>query len=335
MAQDPEDLEFLQVAAATVVDRRGDDGPRPERSAPLTLVTAWSKRTLHRRRRQLRPGAWPTAHRPGPGQRRPVLGPRERGATPGHGHVDARRGDHRSRRQRRARLCERRRRSPGWVSLAPQELLEATEQELMERLEVWAEDGTRLDRDLIAERFRTGRLPTGRAGSNRGSRPAARSCWAVVSSEPINAPDGRLLYAVTTIEDVTELKRSEFTQQLLARAGELLGASIDYRADGPSSGAAWRCPQFADWCSVSIPDESGDPATGGHLRHRDPAERRLGDSSPERQLPGAHGRATRGWSRSAGPRLGRRGPDDGGRKGRRGARVRRRPGVTLVRRRAT
>ena len=43
----------------------------------------------------------------------------------------------------------------------------------------------------------------------------------MVSSEPINAPDGSLLYAVTTIEDVTQLKRSEFTQQLLARAGEL------------------------------------------------------------------------------------------------------------------
>ncbi len=51
----------------------------------------------------------------------------------------------------------------------------------------------------------------------------------MVSSEPIQAPDGSLLYTVTTIEDVTELKRSELAQQLLARAGELLGASIDYQ----------------------------------------------------------------------------------------------------------
>jgi PAS domain S-box-containing protein len=148
-----------------------------------------------------------------------------------------------------------------------QELLEATEQELMGRLEVWAEDGTRLDHDLIVRRFREGRLPRGEQ-VRIALQATDEEVWAVVSSEPINAPDGSLLYAVTTIEDVTQLKRSELTQQLLARAGELFGASTDYHQ---TVQAVTRVvvPQLADWCSVNIPDETGTPQQVA-LAHRDP-----------------------------------------------------------------
>jgi PAS domain S-box-containing protein len=143
-----------------------------------------------------------------------------------------------------------------WLGFtSPKEIVEATEDQLMERLEIWAEDGTSLDRDLIAERFRAGRLPR-REQVRLALKASGEERWAVVSSEPINAPDGSLLYAVTTIEDVTELKRSEFAQQLLARAGELLGASIDYQHTVQAV-AQVAVPQFADWCSVNIPDQSG------------------------------------------------------------------------------
>ena len=84
----------------------------------------------------------------------------------------------------------------------------------------------------------------------------------MVSSEPINTPDGSLLYAVTTIKDVTELKRSEFAQQLLARAGELLGASIDYQ-DTVQAVARVAVPQFADWCVGEHPGSGRGPAAGG------------------------------------------------------------------------
>jgi PAS domain S-box-containing protein len=143
-----------------------------------------------------------------------------------------------------------------WLGFtSPKEAVEAAEHELMERLEIWAEDGTSLDRDRIAQRIRAGRLPR-REQVRLALKATGEERWAVVSSEPINAPDGSLLYAVTTIEDVTELKRSEFAQQLLARAGELLGASIDYRHTVQAV-ARVAVPQFADWCSVNIPDQSG------------------------------------------------------------------------------
>ena len=101
-------------------------------------------------------------------------------------------------------------------------------------------------------------------------------------------PTGSLLYAVTTIEDVTQLKRSEFTQQLLARAGELFGASTDYHQTVQAVSRVV-VPQLADWCSVNIPDETGTPQQAA-LAHRD---RRWSAwaRSMERPLPLAHGRA--------------------------------------------
>jgi PAS domain S-box-containing protein len=143
-----------------------------------------------------------------------------------------------------------------WLGFtSPKEVVAATQQELIGRLEIWAEDGTSVDRDRIVQRIRAGRLPR-REQVRLALKAAGEERWAVISSEPINAPDGSLLYAVTTIEDVTELKRSEFAQQLLARAGELLGASIDYRHTVQAV-ARVAVPQFADWCSVNIPDQGG------------------------------------------------------------------------------
>ena len=155
-----------------------------------------------------------------------------------------------------------------WLGFAsPKEIVAATEQELMARLEIWAEDGTSLDRHLIAQRFLAGRLPR-REQVRLALKATGKERWAVVTSEPINAPDGSLLYAVTTIEDVTELKRSQFAQQLLARAGELLGASIDYQHTVQAV-ARVAVPQFADWCSVNIADQNGVLQQVA-VAHRDP-----------------------------------------------------------------
>jgi PAS domain S-box-containing protein len=169
-----------------------------------------------------------------------------------------------------------------WLGFtSPKEMLEATEHELTGRLEVWAEDGSSLDRDLIAQRFRAGRLPR-REQVRVALKASDEVRWAVVSSEPINAPDGKLLYAVTTIEDVTELKRSEFAQQLLARAGELLGASIDYQHTVQAV-ARVAIPQFADWCSVQIPDQY-EALQQVAVAHRDPEKAALARHLSERYL---------------------------------------------------
>ena len=140
-----------------------------------------------------------------------------------------------------------------WLGFAsPQEALEAGPEELLGRFDAWWEDGTSLKEDLTAERLRAGRLPS-REQIRIVLRATGEERWAVVSSKPIRGPDGRLLYAVTTIDDVTELKQSEFAQQLLGRTGELLASSIDYR-EMLQAVARLAVPRFADWCTVNVPD---------------------------------------------------------------------------------
>ena len=75
-----------------------------------------------------------------------------------------------------------------WLSFTgPEEALEATKADLLGRLEVWSEDGSRLDTELIADRLRDAHLPW--QGMVRVANPAAeRERWVAVNAGPIEAP---------------------------------------------------------------------------------------------------------------------------------------------------
>jgi PAS domain S-box-containing protein len=143
-----------------------------------------------------------------------------------------------------------------WLGFSgPEEALAETGAELVGRLRMWSEDGRRLDGEPIIDRIREANLPW--RGLVRIAGPGLDgNRWVVVNSASIDDPAGRALYAVTTAEDVTELKRSEFTQQLLANTGELLTSSTDY-PEMLQAVARLAVPRFADWCSVNIPDREG------------------------------------------------------------------------------
>jgi PAS domain S-box-containing protein len=171
----------------------------------------------------------------------------------------------------------------------PQEALSATPGELVEGLEVWSEKGAPLALEPVTHRLPDAHLPWRGLVRIAGTALDGQR-WIVVNSAPIDTPDGRTLYAVTTAEDVTELKRSELAQQLLGRTGELLASSIDYR-ETLQAVARVAVPEFADWCSVNIPDPGGlvervaiahiDARKIAHVqevRERHPV--RIGDGSP-------------------------------------------------------
>jgi PAS domain S-box-containing protein len=87
-------------------------------------------------------------------------------------------------------------------------------------------------------------------------RATHRESWRRTMARAIPGADGRPLYSVTVIEDVTDVKRAEFTQRLLARTGDLLAASTDFRRTLDEVG--WLLvPEFADWCSVDLPGDDG------------------------------------------------------------------------------
>jgi serine phosphatase RsbU (regulator of sigma subunit) len=68
----------------------------------------------------------------------------------------------------------------------------------------------------------------------------------------IEGTQGEALYSVTAIEDVTDVKRAEFSHRLLARSGELLSHSTDYRRTLERV-PHLVVPEFADWCAVEMP----------------------------------------------------------------------------------
>ncbi len=107
--------------------------------------------------------------------------------------------------------------------------------------------------------------------------------WYRTNAQAIEGPDGPL-YSVTVIEDVTDVKRAEFAQRLLARTGELLAASPDYRHTLDEV-AHMVVPEFADWCAVNLRGDDGLVEQAA-VSHWDPerlaAARELRDRYPQR-----------------------------------------------------
>ena len=72
-----------------------------------------------------------------------------------------------------------------------------------------------------------------------------------MKSTPVLGEDGEVAMAINVIEDVTELKRAEQAQRLLAEAGRLLASSLDTDPMLQRI-AAGHPPWLADWCSVHV-----------------------------------------------------------------------------------
>jgi PAS domain S-box-containing protein len=106
--------------------------------------------------------------------------------------------------------------------------------------------------------------------------------WRLVKASAFRGPDGEPL-AVSVIEDVTDAKEAEIRQRFLARAGEVLAASLDYE-DTMQRIAALAVPQLADWCGVDVLDERGR-ARQVAVAHVDPDKVAFGRLLRERYPP--------------------------------------------------
>jgi len=103
------------------------------------------------------------------------------------------------------------------------------------------------------------------------------------SAAPIRDADGRLFGVVLVFRDAAREKREQAQREFLARAGEALVSSLDYRAV-LGTVAHFAVPELADWCVIDI-QEPG--AAGPHqvaVAHVDPGKvafaRELGERYP-------------------------------------------------------
>jgi PAS domain S-box-containing protein len=117
-----------------------------------------------------------------------------------------------------------------------------------------------------------------------------------VSCTAVHGPDGDVLGVTAAVIDVTERRRlleaerdARIRADFLARAGALLDESLDYEQTLRAV-AKIAIPEVADWCRVSILDETGVLQQVA-AAHGDPERRRLGDELNRRfpPDPNSHG----------------------------------------------
>ena len=138
-----------------------------------------------------------------------------------------------------------------------QELLHTPVDQIVSAFDSTNEDGTPLRiEDLPGRQL---------LGGNRDPKPlvvravhkdSGRVDWRVTKASGVYDSAGELTLVVNVIEDISEVKRAEIAQRMLARAGELLSSSLDYERTLQQV-AELAVPELADWCAVSLPDDQG------------------------------------------------------------------------------
>jgi serine phosphatase RsbU (regulator of sigma subunit)/PAS domain-containing protein len=151
------------------------------------------------------------------------------------------------------------------------ELLDAEPGETMKRFAVYDETGEPVE----LERLPGFRALAGESGPEpllvrNVVRATGEERWLLNKATTIVDADGRVMRVVNVIEDVTEPKRAELAQRLLAQASDALAASLDY-AQTLQRVAEVAVPVLADWCGVDLPGRGGllEPVAVAHV---DPAK---------------------------------------------------------------
>lgn len=87
-------------------------------------------------------------------------------------------------------------------------------------------------------------------------RATGEERWLVNKTTTITDAAGRVSRVVNVIEDITETKRAELANRLLAEASDALASSLDYEAtlQGVAEVAV---PGLADWCGLDVPGPGG------------------------------------------------------------------------------
>lgn len=114
-------------------------------------------------------------------------------------------------------------------------------------------------------------------------RQTGEEHWLLHRATPVFTHEGKLSLVVNVIEDVTEVKRAELAQRLLAQAGSELSSSLHYQQTLQRV-ATLAVPQLADWCGVRIRGPH-DELEQVAVAHNDPGKVALAREFGERNPP--------------------------------------------------
>ena len=163
-------------------------------------------------------------------------------------------------------------------------LLGATPEEHATLADYYQEDGAPLTPELSPSRRVLGGEEVSPLKLRVIDRATGEERWRLISSRGVRDGRGETRLVVTVIEDITEQRRAELAQRLLASAGAALSSSLNYEGTLQEV-AELAVPALADWCGVSIPDRHGVIEQVA-VAHTDPEKvafaRRLGERYPSR-----------------------------------------------------
>jgi PAS domain S-box-containing protein len=112
--------------------------------------------------------------------------------------------------------------------------------------------------------------------------------WNLLKAAPLLDESGAVEATITIIEDVTEQKRAELSNAMIARVAGELASSLDYEQTLRNV-AELAVPGIVDWCAVDLLDEDGERRTVA-VAHVDPQRVSLAEELrayvPERLDPG-------------------------------------------------
>jgi PAS domain S-box-containing protein len=132
---------------------------------------------------------------------------------------------------------------------SPEEVAAATAEQLMALFDVFDEQGRGVSlSELPSARAERGE-PTGPLLVRNVSRSTGEQRWLLHKATPVFDRDRTLSMIVSVIEDLTEVKRAELAQRLLAEAGQALSSSLESR-EALQRVADLAVPGLADWCAV-------------------------------------------------------------------------------------
>jgi PAS domain S-box-containing protein len=138
-----------------------------------------------------------------------------------------------------------------------EEITAAAPGTLMALYDVFDEDGRRLSlTDLPSMLAVRGERP-GPLLVNNVIRATGEQRWLLHKATPVFDADGGLSMVISVIEDLTEVKRAERAQRLLAEAGQALSSSLDYH-ESLQRMAELAVSGLADWCQVLMRSGKGE-----------------------------------------------------------------------------
>lgn len=149
-----------------------------------------------------------------------------------------------------------------------EEMIGSNFEDVLERIELRDEEGDVFDPDLVPSRraLRGEENPT--ALLRYRIKSSGEELWMFVRSTAIFDESGDPVLAIAVVEDNTESKRNELSQQFLSEASVQLTQSLDFDSAVEAVARA-AVPAIADWCTIELAGPSGSIDTIA-VAHHDP-----------------------------------------------------------------